>query len=200
MMLVAAIALTSCSKKQVETEKEVPLKVTYVIECSKHLLAVCDMVVTYKGDDGIDVVDTISASPADTTWMKVWTKTVQTHKVPVKIGLDYTLVQKTDSLPIEEEFASLTAKYSIVAEKMGLMKRIIHLSENVINNNRNFFIDDFLMAEDVINSPKNLATIIDIYNDRQAYKRGSDNNRTCFLVKPGTSSENLSVKPAPWND
>ena len=108
MLLVAAMALTSCSKKQAETEKkDVPLKVTYVIECSKHLLDVCDMVVTYKGDDGVDAVDPISASPADSTWMKVWTMTVQTHEIPVKIGLDYTLVQKNDSLSCPEEYASL---------------------------------------------------------------------------------------------
>ena len=67
MMLVAVMALTSCSKQQAESEKEVPLKVTYTIECSRDLLNLCDMVVTYKGNDGVDVVDTITASPADST-------------------------------------------------------------------------------------------------------------------------------------
>ena len=60
--LAVAIALTSCSQKQdTEAVKEVPLKITYIIECSKHLLVVCDLVVTYKGDDGVNVIDTITA-------------------------------------------------------------------------------------------------------------------------------------------
>ena len=83
--LAVAIALTSCSQKQdTEAVKEVPLKITYIIECSKHLLDVCDLVVTYKGDDGVNVIDTITANPADSTWMQTWTKTVGTHMIPVK--------------------------------------------------------------------------------------------------------------------
>ena len=97
-MLVASIMLTSCGQQQqAETEKEVPLKVTYSIDCSRDLLDLCDVVVTYKGDDGVDVIDTITANPSDSAWMQTWSKTVGTHKVPVKIGFDYTLVQKTDT-------------------------------------------------------------------------------------------------------
>ena len=56
MMLAIAMALTSCGNEQAETEKEVPLRVTYTIDYSKDLLNLCDLVVTYKGDDGVDVV------------------------------------------------------------------------------------------------------------------------------------------------
>ena len=58
IMLAATILLTSCGQQQqAETEKEVPLKVTYSIDCSRDLLDLCDVVVTYKGDDGVDVID-----------------------------------------------------------------------------------------------------------------------------------------------
>ena len=56
IMLVATIVLTSCGQKA-ETEEEVPLKITYSIDCSEDLLELCDLIVTYKGDDGANVVD-----------------------------------------------------------------------------------------------------------------------------------------------
>ena len=200
MMLVAAMVLTSCGNKQTETEKDVPLKITYSIECSRDLLDFCDMVVTYKGDDGVDVVDTITANPGDSTYWKTWNKEVQTHKVPVKFGLDYTFVQKVDTLIIDQPYAILTAKGTIIAEKMGLQKRIIHTGENAITDNRNFYKDFIIMREDVVNTRSNLAKIIDIYNDRQAYRRGNPRNSTCFLVKPRDHGEGLKVRKAPWND
>ena len=100
MMLAAAVTLTSCRQEhqQTDTEIEVPLKVTYSIDCSRDLLALCDLVVTYKGNDGANVTDTITSSPGDTTEVQTWTKVVATHKVPVKIGFDYNLEPKTDSL------------------------------------------------------------------------------------------------------
>lgn len=218
IMLAATIMLTSCGQQQqAETEKEVPLKVTYSIDCSRDLLDLCDVVVTYKGDDGVDVIDTITSNPADSAWMQTWSKTVGTHKIPVKIGFDYTLVQKTDTLVTESEWISLVAKGSIIAEKIGIRKGIAHLSEKVINSKTNFYVDCFIMTEDVVNNRHDLATIIDIYNDRQAYKRGapitanrnerkaykynSNNSHTCFIVKSNPYVGNsLMVEKARWNE
>ena len=201
IMMLAAMVMTSCGQqKQTETVKEYPLKVTYVIECSKDLLNLCDVVVTYKGDDGANVVDTITADPDDPAWMQTWTKTVGTHQVPVKIGFDYTLVQKTDTLISDREWISLTAKGSIIAEKIGIRKGIAHLSEKRINSKTNFFKDFFIMDESVINTRHNLATIIDVYNERQAYYREAAGSNTCYLVTPLTHGDGLKVKTTCWND
>ena len=201
IITLAAIALTSCGQQQDETEKEVPLKVTYTIECSQDLMNLCDMVVTYKGDDGINVVDTITATPADTIGVLTWTKTVGTHEIPAKIGFDYTFVQKTETPIDENKYVSLTARYSIIAEKIGIRKGFAHTSEKTINSNTTFFIDAFIMNENVIYSRNNLATILDVYNDRQAYKRGTANNKTCFIVEPRPNGNgSLMVKGASWND
>ena len=201
IMLVAPIMLTSCGQEQAEVQKEVPLKVTYTIDCSRDLLNLCDMVVTYKGDDGVDVVDTITATPADTIETLTWTKTVETHEIPVKIGFDYTFIQKAEIPFDENRHVSLTARYSIIAEKIGIRKGIAHVSEKTINSKTNFFIDSFIMDENVINTRSNLATILDIYNDRQAYKRGTTNSKTCFIVEPRPNGNgNLMVKGASWND
>ena len=201
IMMLAAMVLTSCGQRQqTETEKEYPLKVTYVMECSEELLNLCDVVVTYKGDDGVNVVDTITDDPDEPARMQTWTKTVATHEVPVKIGFDYTLLQKTDTLLYEYEWISLTAKGSIIAEKIGIRKGIAHLSEKRINSKTNFFKDFFIMDEYVINTRHNLATLIDIFNERQAYYRGAAGSNTCYIVTPSPYGDALKVEKACWND
>ena len=203
MMLVAAMALTSCSQQQAENEKDVPLKVTYILDCSKDLLNLCDIVVTYKGNDGVDAVDTITANAdaTDSLGTQTWTKVVGTHEIPVKIGIDYTFVPKTDTLILDGKYASLTANYNIIAEKIGVVKGLRLPSENTINSKRNFFMKNEIMWEDVLNTRSNLATIIDTYNERQAYYRETGNGNTCFVVKPRPNGNgSMMVVQASWND
>ena len=201
IMMLAAMVLTSCGQKQAETNKEVPLKVTYSIDCSRDLLDLCDMVVTYKGDDGVNVVDTIKAYPADSALTQYyWGKTVSTHQIPVKIGLDYTFVPKTDTLLTDQPYATLTAKCTIIAEKMGEVSGFRYMSSKTISSKRSFYMENSLIDENVANTKQNLATIIDIYNDRQAYKRGTADNSTCFIIKPSKYGSELTVKNASWND
>lgn len=145
MTLVAAITLSSCSKQQDKSETEVPLKVTYTLDCSRDLLNLCDLVVTYKGDDGANAIDTITATPGDTTEVQTWTTVVETHQIPVKIGFDYNLVPKTDSLVIGRPTATLHALCTIIAEKIGVRKRTPLPSEKVINNKYIFFTSHNMM-------------------------------------------------------
>ena len=200
IVMLAAMVMTSCGKKQAETQTDVPLKVTYSIDCSRDLLNLCDMVVTYKGDDGANVVDTITADPDDSATTQTWSKTVGTHQIPVKIGLDYTFVPKTDTLITDQPTAMLSAKCTIIAEKMGIVNGIRIPNTKVINSKRNFYMENWLINEKVANTKQNLATIIDIYNDRQAYKRGTAENNTCFNITPSTKNSNLKVKTTCWND
>ena len=200
-MMLAAMVLTSCGQKQAETNEEVPLKVTYSIDCSRDLLNLCDMVVTYKGDDGVNVVDTIKPYPADSALTQYnWSKTVSTHQIPVKIGLDYTFVPKTDTLLTDLPYATLTAKCTIIAEKMGEVSGFRYMSSKTISSKRSFYMENSLIDENVANTKQSLATIIDIYNDRQAYKRETSNNHTCFLVTSGSHGDRLKVSPACWTD
>ena len=200
LMLVAAITLTSCGQQQAETEKEVPLKVTYNIECSKHLLDLCDLVVTYKGDDGVNVVDTITATPADSAEVKDWTVEIQTHKVPVKIGLDYTFVQKSDTLIIDQPSAKLNARCTIIADKIGMVDRYRSTSDKVISEKKSFYVFYDMMDEEVVNTRQNLASIINNYNELQADNRQAITSNTCYIVKPYPNSNILLVRNAPWND
>ena len=200
IMMLAAMVLTSCAQKQAKTEEEFPLRVTYSIDCSDDLLNLCDLVVSYKGEDGANVIDTITATPDVSTGRQLWTKVVATHKVPVKIGLDYTFVQKADTLIAENKYASLTAKSTIIAEKIGVRKGASRFSRSSISSNKIFYSDYMMMDENIVNTRRNLATIIDIYNDRQAYKRGTTDNNTCFIINPHPYGKGLIVEQAPWND
>ncbi len=199
-MMLAAMVLTSCGKKQAETQTDVPLKVTYSIDCSTDLLNLCDLVITYKGDDGADVVDTITIDPENPATMQTWTKDVETHKVPVKIGLDYNFVQKTDTLIIDRPTALLNAKCTIIADEIGMVNRHRLMSDKVINNKRSFYVDYFMMSEEVINTRHDLVTIIDVYNERQAHSHKTGVSNTCFIVKPHPYGKGLKVEKTSWND
>ena len=198
IMLVATAALTSCDQQQ--NEKEVPLMVTYTIDCSKDLLNLCDLVVTYKGNDGVDVVDTITVTDTDTTSTKSWTKTIQTHKVPVKIGMDYTLVQKTDTLSIDQPTAQLDAWCTIIVDKIGIVNRNRSTSEKIINSKHSFFVVQDMIREAVPNTRQKLTDIINKYNSSHADEREAGTTNTCFIVKPYPHSEILTVRATYWKD
>lgn len=204
MMLAAAVTLTSCrqEQQQTDTEIEVPLKVTYSIDCSRDLLALCDLVVTYKGNDGANVTDTITSSPGDTTEVQTWTKVVATHKVPVKIGFDYNLEPKTDSLVINRSTASLHAIGTIIAEKMGIRKRnpTPMPSEKIINGKHIFFKYYRMMDKKVNNTRSDLATCVKHHNDSLATSRATAESNTCFIIKSAPHGKTLRVKQARWND
>ena len=185
IMMLAAMVLTSCVQKQAKTEEEFPLKVTYSIDCSDDLLNLCDLVVSYKGEDGANTIDTITANPSDSTGRQLWTKVVATHKVPVKIGIDYNFVPKTDTLILNHPTALLDAKCTIIAEKMGLKKRSTRISERVITKQ---------------NTRNKLATTIEAYNSLQAENRGSNESNTCFIIKPSHYDNVMEVKKTSWND
>ena len=199
MTLALAVVLTSCGQQE-QTEKDVPLKVTYNIECSRHLLDLCDLVITYKGDDGVNVVDTITATPADSAEVKDCSVEIQTHKIPVKIGLDYTFVQKTDTLIIDQKRAVFKAKCTIIAEEIGKVKRVRMLSDKAISSKKSFYVEYEMMNEEVNNTRHDLADVIKRYNDSQANNREAGTSNTCFIVKPVPNSSILTVRKAPWND
>ena len=200
IMLVATIVLTSCGHKA-ETEEEVPLKITYSIDCSEDLLELCDLIVTYKGDDGANVVDTITAAPADSTGRHVWTKVVGTHKIPVKIGLDPVLQLKSDtSFTIGHPTAWLDAKCTIIAEKIGIKTRNVRISEKIINSKSNFFMDYCIINEKVNNIRRDLANTVGAYNNRQDLNRENTSSNTCFVIKQNPYGDGLVVNQANWND
>lgn len=171
VLLAAAIALTSCTQ-HAETERVTPLTVYYTIDCSQELIDSYDLIVTYKDKGGADVVDTIK----DLSWKK----TVVNDKIPVKIGLDFTWVPKGDSLEIEPH-TLLHAAYSIIAYEADFSS-----TEPIIN--------------EVISNNSELATIIDIYNERQAYRRENKQMNSCYTVKSSSNGKKMVVKKARWNE
>ena len=102
---------------------------------------------------------------------------------------------------IQKEYRYLPEEgLKYAAEKIGIRKGIARLSDIKINSKTNFFKDYYIIRENVINTRHNLATIIDVYNERQAYYREAAGSNTCYLVTPLTHGDGLKVKTTCWND
>lgn len=127
---------------------------------------------------------------------------VETHQIPVKIGFDYNLVPKTDTLVISQPTATLHALCTIIAEKIGVRKRTPLPSEKVINSKYIFYTSHNMMDAKVRNTPRNLANFIKNHNDSLATSRevANDVSNTCFVVRKHPYGNGLLVQKARWND
>lgn len=110
LMLLAILALGSCNDN-----KNDRLTVYYNITLSDDMAQVADLALTYKGDDGKTVTDTVTG--------KVWNKAVHMDTFPCQFGLiDYTFIPKSGS-QLKKASYDLEAVFSTFArggEKLGV--------------------------------------------------------------------------------
>ena len=179
LMLMAAVVLTSCGnqlgKKEMK-QMERQSTVTYTINSSQDLIDAIDLMVTYKGKGGINVSDTIS----DT----IWTKTVVNDMVPVKVGLSWSVLPKTDS-KISKDTLNHKATYTIEC--------------NEVSDTLREWLD-FIWWRDF---PANkLGAMCDLENHKQNYARtqGGRYETPCFLIAPETIGDGLEYDWAEWSD
>ena len=179
LMLVAAVALSSCGDKLGNKEmKQVERQstVTYTINSSQDLIDAIDLVVTYKGKGGINVSDTIS----DT----IWTKTVVNDMVPVKVGLSWSVLPKADS-KISKDSLDLRATYVIEC--------------NEVTDTMNEWLD-FIRLKDFPASK--LGALCDLENHKQncARTKGGRYETPCFIIAPEMIGDGLKYDWAQWRD
>lgn len=109
-MLLTMMAFSSCNDN-----KDGSLTVYYNITLSDDMAQVADLALTYKGDDGKTVTDTITG--------KVWNKTVHMDSFPCQFGLvDYTFMPKPGN-QLKKASYDLEAVFSTFArggEKLGV--------------------------------------------------------------------------------
>ncbi len=113
-MLLAIMALSSCN------DNGDRLKLIYNITLSDDMAQIADLAITYKGDDGMAVTDTITG--------KTWNKTVHIGTFPNQFGLvDYTFIPKPGS-QLKKESYDLEAVFSIYAQsnKYGLEYNLVN--------------------------------------------------------------------------
>lgn len=174
MMLVAALALTSClSGEKQETKVERQVEVTYTVTCNQDMIDGVNLVVTYKDKGGVNVNDTIN----DT----IWTKTVVSDVIPFKVGLDWTLSAKADA-QIKKDTIDLLARCSIKCKEVTIRP----LSQM-------FRYHDIPVSK--------LAPLCDYENVKHANYYQDENNFCCVLIKPNRGSGlDITTEPANWND
>ena len=110
LMLLAIMSLNSCGD-----QKDGQLTVYYNVALSSDMAKMADLAITYKGENGITVTDTISGK-------EVWEKKIRLDSFPAEFGLvDYTFIPKPesklkkDSYELFAEFSAFTreAKFSL---------------------------------------------------------------------------------------
>lgn len=134
LMLLAIMALSSCGDN-----KDGRLKVYYNITLSDDMAQVADLALTYKGDGGMTVTDTITG--------KTWNKVVHMDTFPCQYGLiDYTFIPKSGS-QLKKASYDLEAVFSAYAR-----------------GGENLGLDYYLVNPFTLKSDK-VATLLDMAND-----------------------------------
>lgn len=187
MMLIATLVLISCDglngrqkklKEQMAAtykdiqeyeHREEATTVTYQIWCSQEFVNAIDMVVTYKDKGGINRTDTVR----DTTWVK----TVVNDSIPVKIGIDWTLVPKKDRKISKERFDNLMAGYTIECKEAAFT-----VGNGIMGQNRNFPVSK-------------LEALCELYNFQH-----KDVAKACNILKAKHDAWGVDAEPADWDD
>ena len=86
-LLVAIFSLTSCGKD--EPKQKQTATATYNLSFSQDLLDACNVIITYKAENGRNVME-----PVTEPW---WTKSITSDKFPAKFGVMYQFSTKSDA-------------------------------------------------------------------------------------------------------
>ena len=94
LLIVAALTMSSCGSD--EPKEKTTATATYNMTFSQDLLEACNVFITYKAENGRNVMEPISS-----TW---WTKTVTSDKFPAEFGVMYKFSTKSDAELVKEKY------------------------------------------------------------------------------------------------
>ena len=94
LLIATALTMTSCGSD--EPKDKVTATATYNITISQDMLNACNVFITYKAENGRNVMEAVTA-----TW---WTKTVTSDKFPAEFGLYYQFSTKSDAELTQEQY------------------------------------------------------------------------------------------------
>lgn len=94
LLIVAAFSLTSCGDD--EPKEKTTATATYNMSFSQDLLNACNVFITYKAENGRNVMEAVNS-----TW---WTKTVSSDKFPAEFGVMYKFSTKSDAELTQEKY------------------------------------------------------------------------------------------------
>ena len=94
MLIVAALTLSACGDD--EPKDKVTATATYNLTFSQDLLNACNVFITYKAENGRNVMEAVTS-----TW---WTKTVTSDKFPAEFGVMYKFSTKSNAELTQEQY------------------------------------------------------------------------------------------------
>lgn len=119
LMLVAIFSLTSCGDDEPKVKDTATA--TYNMSFSQDLLKACNVFITYKAENGRNVMDKITE-----TW---WSKTVTSDQFPAEFGVMYKfstvpdneLTQEKYDLSCKLQFSGRTSKGSSYSNEVTII-------------------------------------------------------------------------------
>ncbi len=94
VLLIAALAFNSCGSD--EPKEKTTVTATYNMTFSQDLLDACNVIITYKAENGRNVME-----PITSPW---WTKSVTSDKFPAEFGVMYRFSTKSDAELVKEKY------------------------------------------------------------------------------------------------
>lgn len=94
VLITAALSLTSCGDD--EPKEKVTATATYNMTFSQDLLNACNVFITYKAENGRNVMEAVTS-----TW---WTKTVTSNDFPAEFGVMYKFSTKSNAELTQEQY------------------------------------------------------------------------------------------------
>ena len=128
VLIVAALSLNSCGSD--EPKEKVTVTATYNMTFSQDLLNACNVFITYKAENGRNVMEAITS-----TW---WTKTVTSDKFPAEFGVMYKFSTKADADLTQEQYdLTCDLNFSYKTSKGGsYSKNVSIISETDVNKDK----------------------------------------------------------------
>ena len=115
------------------TERD-QLTSTIVIKSSQDLIDLCDIEITYKGEDGINVTETITTT--------LWVKTVVNKNFPTQIGIEDCRLLLKPGVKTDKEAYDLVCSFTIGAQEFGYNFLIVE-ERNVPTDKVLSILDDY---------------------------------------------------------
>ena len=94
VLIAAAMSFTSCGDDEPKDTATVTAK--YNMTFSQDLLKACNVFITYKAENGRNVMEAVSTTS--------WTKSVTSNKFPAEFGVMYKFSTKSDAELTQEQY------------------------------------------------------------------------------------------------
>ena len=128
LLMATALTMTSCGDD--EPKDKVTATGTYNMTFSQDLLNACNVFITYKAENGRNVMEAVTS-----TW---WTKTVTSDKFPAEFGVMYQFSTKSDAELTQENYdLTCDLNFSFKTSKgASYTKNVTIINENDVKRDK----------------------------------------------------------------